>query len=106
MRIGIGCCLLLAACGGKSEPGKTAPVSGPAAPSALISRALFAIDANGTRLTYRISGDSTKTPVVFIHGSLADSRSWTRQEPRKLPFVAGSTSSRPIRLTNSLQVIQ
>ena len=81
MRIGIGCCLLLAACGGKSEPEKTAPVPGSAAPSALISRALFAIDANGTRLTYRISGDSTKTPVVFIHGSLADSRSWTRQEP-------------------------
>jgi len=82
MRIGIGCCLLLAACGGKSELEKTAPVPGPAAPSTpLISRALIAIDANGTRLTYRISGDSTKAPVVFIHGSLADSRSWTRQEP-------------------------
>src|SRR6267378_1504860 len=77
------CCLLLAACGGNPAPEKTAPAptAPPGPPVPVIARTLFAIEANGTRLTYRISGDSTKTPVVFIHGSLADSRSWTRQEP-------------------------
>jgi len=79
----VACCLLLAACGGNPAPDKTAPAptAPPGPPVPVIARTLFAIEANGTRLTYRISGDSTKTPVVFIHGSLADSRSWTRQEP-------------------------
>lgn len=43
-------------------------------------RPLYAIDANGTRLAYRLSGDSGAPPVVFVHGTLGDYRSWSGQE--------------------------
>jgi non-heme chloroperoxidase len=43
-------------------------------------RTLYALDVNGTRLAYRLIGDSGATPVVFIHGSLGDYRSWVGQE--------------------------
>lgn len=76
------CCLGLAACGGNPAPETAAPA--PAAPppaSPVASAALPAniTDVNGTRLAYRLSGDSG-APVVFVHGSLGDLRSWARQE--------------------------
>ena len=37
------------------------------------------MEVNGTRLAYRLSGDSGP-PVVFVHGSLSDYRSWRGQE--------------------------
>jgi pimeloyl-ACP methyl ester carboxylesterase len=75
------CCLLLAACGGKSGP-KTAPApTAPAAPPLrTFERTLRALNANGTRLTYRLMGDSGATPVVLVHGTLGDYRSWGGQE--------------------------
>lgn len=74
-------CLLLAACGGKSGP-ETAPAStGPAAPPLrTFERTLRAVNANGTRLTYRVMGDSGATAVVLVHGTLGDYRSWGGQE--------------------------
>ena len=78
------CCLVLLvlACGGKPAPEKTAPA--PASAAAPVVRTfpstLHAIDVNGTRLAYRLVGDSGATPVVFIHGSLANLRSWSGQE--------------------------
>lgn len=82
MRI-LTCCLLIAACGGQPAPEKTAPAA-PAAPAAAplrtFDRTLHAMTFNGTRLTYRVVGDSGATPVVFVHGSLADYRSWGAQE--------------------------
>jgi pimeloyl-ACP methyl ester carboxylesterase len=79
MRI-VACCLVLVACGGNPAPEKTAPA--PPAPPALRSfdRTLHAIDVNGTRLTYRLIGDSNAAPVVFVHGTLGDLRSWSAQE--------------------------
>ena len=78
----LACCLLVVACGGKAAPEKTAPApTAPAAPPLRVfERTLRAIDANGTRLTYRLIGDSTAPPVVFVHGTLADYRSWSGQE--------------------------
>lgn len=79
MRI-VASCLILAACGGNPAP-ETAPApAGPPAPEP-VSAALPAniTDVNGTRLAYRLSGDSG-APVVFVHGSLGDLRSWARQE--------------------------
>ncbi len=75
------CCLLLAACGGTSGP-KTAPApTAPAAPPLrTFERTLRALNANGTRLTYRLMGDSGATPVVLVHGTLGDYRSWGGQE--------------------------
>ena len=35
---------------------------------------------NGTRLTYRVTGDSGAPPIVFVHGTLADLNSWGGQE--------------------------
>jgi non-heme chloroperoxidase len=43
-------------------------------------RTLRALNANGTRLTYRLMGDSGATPVVLVHGTLGDYRSWSGQE--------------------------
>ena len=37
------------------------------------------LEVNGTRLAYRLSGDSG-APVVFVHGSFSDYRSWRGQE--------------------------
>jgi pimeloyl-ACP methyl ester carboxylesterase len=37
------------------------------------------VEVNGTRLAYRLSGDSG-LPVVFVHGTLGDYRSWRGQE--------------------------
>ncbi|HLZ45653.1 MAG TPA: alpha/beta hydrolase [Gemmatimonadales bacterium] len=77
------CSLVIAACGGNAAPEKTAPVA-PAPPAApalrSFDRTLHAATFNGTRLTYRVVGDSGATPVVFVHGSLADYRSWNAQE--------------------------
>lgn len=41
---------------------------------------MYGLTVNGTRLAYRVSGDSGATPVVFVHGTLGDSRSWNGQE--------------------------
>ncbi|HWC75678.1 MAG TPA: alpha/beta hydrolase [Gemmatimonadales bacterium] len=76
------CLLLLAACGGKSGPEKTAPAGGPvtAAPALRpIDRTLHPLSVNGTRLTYRLNGDSGAT-VVFIHGTFGDLNTWRGQE--------------------------
>src|SRR5881409_3885507 len=78
MRI-ILCCLLVVACGGTPGPEKTAPAP-PAAPMRVFDRTLHATTFNGTRLTYRVTGDSGAPPVVFIHGSLGDLNSWAGQE--------------------------
>lgn len=71
------------ACGGNPENEKPAPAPvAPPAPAAAPRPAelpLHVLDVNGTRLAYRISGDSG-APVVFIHGSLSDYRSWRGQE--------------------------
>ena len=78
------CCLafLIAACGGKAAPEKPAPAPAPAAAPALrtFPSTLHAIDVNGTRLAFRLAGDSGATPVVLVHGSLADLKSWSGQE--------------------------
>src|ERR1044071_5374944 len=78
------CCLVLLvlACGGKPAPEKTAPAPGSAAAPVVrtFPSTLPAIDVNGTRLAYRLVGDSGATPVVFIHGSLANLRAWSGQE--------------------------
>jgi non-heme chloroperoxidase len=80
MRILI-CCLLVVACGGKPAPEKTGPTTAPSArPLRTFDRTLHATMFNGTRLTYRLIGDSGATPVVFVHGSLGDLRSWNGQE--------------------------
>ena len=77
----LACLLLLTACGGKPSPEKTAPVGPPRAAPALrpIDRTLHALSVNGTRLTYRINGDSGAT-VVFIHGTFGDLNAWGGQE--------------------------
>jgi len=75
------CCLLLAACGGNPGPENAGPASAPP-PAAIVAptaRPANITDVNGTRLAYRLSGDSG-APVVFVHGSLGDMRSWSRQE--------------------------
>jgi len=75
------CCLLLAACGGNPGPNDGGPVAPPAAPPLrTFDRTLFATTFNGTRLTYRVTGDSGAPPVVFVHGTLADLNSWGGQE--------------------------
>src|SRR5262249_19334374 len=51
----------------------------PAAPVVSAATPANITDANGTRLAFRLSGDSG-APVVFVHGSLGDLRSWARQE--------------------------
>lgn len=78
----VACCLLIVACGGKAAPEKTAPATAApvAAPLRTFERTLHAIDVNGTRLAYRLVGDSGATPVVFVHGSLGDVKSWDGQE--------------------------
>jgi len=73
------CWLLVVACGGTPGPEKTAPAP-PAAPMRVFDRTLHATTFNGTRLTYRVTGDSGAPPVVFIHGSLGDLNSWAGQE--------------------------
>ena len=82
MRIAL-CCLLVVACGGKPGPENTSPAGaarpgGP--PMRTFERTLHALDLNGARLTYRLTGDSGAAPVVFVHGSLGDLRSWAGQE--------------------------
>src|SRR5439155_1661680 len=60
------------------------PVLAPAPPAApplrVFDRTLHATTFNGTRLTYRVTGDSGAPPVVFVHGTLADLNSWGGQE--------------------------
>ena len=76
------CCALLAACGGNPAPETAGPAAAappPAAPVASAALPANITDVNGTRLAYRLSGDSG-APVVFVHGSLGDLRSWSRQE--------------------------
>lgn len=75
--------LFIAACGGQPEPEKAAPAPAapPAAPPARVfDRTLHALSVNGTRLAYRLIGDSTATPVVLVHGTLGDLRVWSGQE--------------------------
>jgi pimeloyl-ACP methyl ester carboxylesterase len=82
MRIAV-CCLLLVACGGNPGPERAtpAPPAPPPAPALrAVERPLHAIDVNTTRLTYRLSGDSSAARVVFVHGTLGDYRSWSAQE--------------------------
>jgi len=75
------CCLLVVACGGNAGPENAAPQSGPPAPPLRVfDRTLHALELNGTRLVYRLSGDSGATPVVFVHGTLGDLKSWSGQE--------------------------
>lgn len=76
------CGLLLVACGGNPGPENGAPAGGgPAAPPLrTFDRTLHATTFNGTRLTYRVTGDSGAPPVVFVHGTLADLNSWGGQE--------------------------
>ena len=46
----------------------------------VFDRTLHAMTFNGTRLTYRLTGDSGAPPIVFVHGTLADLNSWSGQE--------------------------
>jgi pimeloyl-ACP methyl ester carboxylesterase len=46
----------------------------------VVDRTLHPLDVNGTRLAYRLNGDSAATPVVLVHGTLADLRTWSAQE--------------------------
>jgi pimeloyl-ACP methyl ester carboxylesterase len=74
---------MIVACGGNPAPekGPAGPAAPPgAAPLRTFDRTLHATTFNGTRLTYRLVGDSGATPVVFVHGSLGDFRSWNAQE--------------------------
>ena len=74
------CCLLIIACGGNPAPEKAAPAAPAGArPMRVFDRTLHAIEVNGTRLTYRIMGD-TGSPVVFVHGTLRDLREWSGQD--------------------------
>jgi pimeloyl-ACP methyl ester carboxylesterase len=79
MRI-LACLLVLAACGGKPAPERAAPAPAAPAPVRTFERTLHALDVNGTRLTYRLIGDSGAPNVVFVHGTLADYRAWSAQE--------------------------
>lgn len=75
--------LLASACGGKPAPEPAAPaaVAPPAAPPLrTFDRTLHALEVNGTRLVYRLVGDSGATPVVFVHGTLGDLKVWSGQE--------------------------
>jgi non-heme chloroperoxidase len=82
MRTTFLCCVLIAACGG--NPGPETAGGGAAAPAApamrMFDRTLHAMTFNGTRLIYRVMGDSGAVPVVFVHGSLADLNTWRSQE--------------------------
>ena len=73
-------CLLVVACGGNPAPEKTGPAGPTGPPLRTFDRTLHATSFNGTRLTYRLIGDSGAAPVVFVHGSLGDLRSWNGQE--------------------------
>ena len=79
MRV-LGVCLLFVACGGNPGPEKTGPAGPAAPPLRTFDRTLHATSFNGTRLTYRLIGDSGAAPVVFVHGSLGDLQSWNGQE--------------------------
>lgn len=73
------------ACGGGPDPGAVTPANAggaAAAPAAApVARVVRAADVNGTRLHYRVVGDSAdRATIVFIHGSLEDLRTWSRQE--------------------------
>jgi pimeloyl-ACP methyl ester carboxylesterase len=56
-----------------------APPPAPTAAPRPTERPLHLLEVNGTKLAYRLSGDSGP-PVVFVHGSLGDYRSWRGQE--------------------------
>jgi pimeloyl-ACP methyl ester carboxylesterase len=75
------CLLLFGACGGNPPPETAAPANSTAAAPAArtLDRTLHASTFNGTRLTYRINGDSGAT-VVFIHGTMGDLNVWRGQE--------------------------
>jgi len=73
------CCLLVVACGGTPALENATPCTA-APPMRVFDRTLHGIDVNGTRLTYRVTGDSGAPPVVFVHGTLANLNSWGGQE--------------------------
>src|SRR5204862_209158 len=91
------CCLLVVACGGAGPEKAPAPPASP--PMRVFDRTLHATTFNGTRLTYRVTGDSGAPPVVFVHGTLADLNSWGGQEnlfaQRYRVFVYGRRYHRP-----------
>ena len=78
---------VLAACGGGQPAPPPPPAATPAAaPAPAAPRVLRAARVNGTTLAYRLVGDSAgvegqRTPVVFVHGSLADFSDWDGQVP-------------------------
>src|SRR5205814_342632 len=61
-----------------ASPRVVTPTASP--PMRVFDRTLHATTFNGTRLTYRVTGDSGAPPVVFVHGTLADLNSWGGQE--------------------------
>ena len=73
---------LITACGGKAAPEKSPALAAPPAapPARVFERTLHALNVNGTRLAFSVIGDSGATPVVFVHGTLADYRSWRGQD--------------------------
>jgi pimeloyl-ACP methyl ester carboxylesterase len=73
-------CVLVVACGGNPGPEKATPAEPTAPPMRVFDRTLHATTFNGTRLTYRVTGDSGAPAVVFVHGTLADLNSWGGQE--------------------------
>lgn len=73
--------VLIAACGGNPAPDNTPAIVAPAAPPVRpVERPLYALSVNGTRLAYRVLGDSGAIPVVFVHGTMGDYRAWGGQE--------------------------
>lgn len=57
-----------------------------AAPGWPIPEGLKTIDVNGYEMAYQETGDRSGVPLVLIHGSLNDYRSWTKQIPEFSAF--------------------
>jgi len=74
---------LAAACGG-SKPEAPAPTGAARIGMAPVVT-MRSADVNGTRLAYRVVGD-TGSPVVFVHGSVSD---WSAWDAQIASFAAG-----------------